>query len=168
MSGTERALEALAAEVGARLRERGWMLATAESCTGGWISAAVTSIAGSSEWFDRGFVTYSNDAKRQMLGVSARSLDGHGAVSEPVVREMALGALAASAAHVAVAVSGIAGPGGGSAEKPVGTVCFAWAVRGGDVRCVTRHFDGDRRAVRWHTVEHALREILTCVPPSGA
>jgi nicotinamide-nucleotide amidase len=150
------ALEALATEVGHWLRGRGWMLATAESCTGGWISTAITDIAGSSEWFDRGFVTYSNDAKREMLGVRPETLMLHGAVSEQVVREMSTGALAASRADVAVAVSGIAGPGGATPDKPVGTVCFAWALRNGGLISETCHFDGDRHAIRLQTVEHAL------------
>ncbi|MDX5362922.1 MAG: CinA family protein [Pseudazoarcus pumilus] len=155
MSGRDAALETLASEVGAWLRKRGWMLTTAESCTGGWIATAVTEIAGSSEWFDRGFVTYSNSAKQDMLGVQANTLVEHGAVSEATVREMASGALAASRARVAVAVSGIAGPGGATPGKPVGTVCFAWAVAG-RVISETLHFSGDRRAVRLQTVQHAL------------
>ena len=150
------ALEALAADVGHWLRGQGWMLATAESCTGGWISTAVTAIAGSSEWFDRGFVTYSNEAKREMLGVRPETLAVHGAVSEQTVREMSTGALAASRADVAVAVSGIAGPGGATPGKPVGTVCFAWAFRNGAVFSETLRLDGDRHAVRLQTVEHAL------------
>lgn len=160
MTNADERLEALAAEVGAWLRQRDWMLATAESCTGGWISTAITAIAGSSEWFDRGFVTYSYTAKEDMLGVSRDSITQHGAVSEQVVHEMAAGALQNSIAQVSLAVSGIAGPGGATADKPVGTVCFAWAVRNGDVICETRHFDGDRRAVRLQTVEHALRSLM--------
>ena len=153
------ALEALAADVGRWLRGQGWMLATAESCTGGWISTAITAIAGSSEWFDRGFVTYSNDAKREMLGVRPETLTAHGAVSEQTVREMSTGALAASRADVAIAVSGIAGPGGATPGKPVGTVCFAWAFRHGEVFSETRFLDGDRHAVRLQTVEHALSDL---------
>lgn len=159
MTGPDEALEALASEVGAWLRERGWMLTTAESCTGGWISTAVTAIAGSSQWFDRGFVTYSYAAKEDMLGVSHDSIVRHGAVSETVVREMAAGALEGSVAQVALAVSGIAGPGGATAGKPVGTVCFAWAVRGGGIACETRYFSGDRHQVRRQTVHHALRQL---------
>ena len=159
MSGRDEALEALASEVGVWLRERGWMLATAESCTGGWISTAITAIAGSSQWFDRGFVTYSYAAKEDMLGVSHDSIVQHGAVSEEVVRQMAAGALEGSVAQVALAISGIAGPGGATAGKPVGTVCFAWAVRGGGIVCETRHFSGDRHAVRLQTVHHALRAL---------
>src|SRR6267378_6142195 len=120
-------LKTLARRVGARLKNRNLKLATAESCTGGWIAQAVTSVSGSSEWFDRGFVTYSNDAKKELLGVRARTLSRHGAVSEETAREMASGALARSRAQVALAVTGIAGPGGGTRKKPVGLVCFAWA-----------------------------------------
>src|SRR5215831_857510 len=127
-------LASLARRVGSRLRRRGLMLATAESCTGGWIAQAVTSVAGSSDWFERGFVTYSNEAKKEMLGVRAATLSRHGAVSEEAAREMASGALKRSGAHVAIAVTGIAGPGGGTREKPVGTVCFAWATKKGAIR----------------------------------
>ena len=137
-----------------------WMLATAESCTGGWIAKCCTDVAGSSAWFDRGFITYSNAAKQDMLGVRAETLAQYGAVSEAVVAEMATGALRHSQAHIAVAVSGIAGPSGGSAEKPVGTVCFAWAMRNGEVLTKTCQFAGDREAVRWQSVVFALNGIL--------
>jgi len=120
-------LASLARRVGSRLKRRRLKLATAESCTGGWIAQAVTSVAGSSEWFERGFVTYSNEAKKEMLGVRAATLSRHGAVSEETAREMAAGALKRSEAHVALAVTGIAGPGGGTRKKPVGMVCFAWS-----------------------------------------
>ncbi len=154
------ALTALAAEVGNVLKRRGWMLALAESCTGGGIAEAVTSVAGSSAWFDRGFVTYSNEAKIEMLDVNPQTLQMHGAVSEATVREMAAGALAHARAQVAVAVSGIAGPDGGSPEKPVGTVCFAWATKAGTL-CSTRvQFSGGRQAIRHLAVEHALRGLL--------
>ena len=122
---------ALAIAVGRALAERGQMCATAESCTGGLTAGALTDIAGSSAWFDRGFVTYTNEAKMELLGVPAAALAAHGAVSEPVARAMASGALARSAAAWSVAITGIAGPGGGSPEKPVGLVCFAWARREG-------------------------------------
>lgn len=159
---SEAELESLAAEVGQALRRRGWMLATAESCTGGWIAQVATAIAGSSEWFERGFVTYSNAAKQEMLGVRAETLAQHGAVSEATVREMVAKALAASRAQVAVAVSGIAGPTGGSAEKPVGTVWIAWAGPAGvDVVATRYHFDGDRQAIRAQTVQQALMGILS-------
>lgn len=138
--------------------ENGWMLATAESCTGGLIAAACTDLAGSSNWFERGFVTYSNAAKTELLGVDAALIAEHGAVSEAVVRAMAAGALTHSRAQVAIAVTGIAGPGGGSADKPVGTVWLGWAWPGGALteRC---QFAGDRAAVRAATVRHALTRL---------
>lgn len=136
-----------------------WKLATAESCTGGLIAACCTDIAGSSDWFERGFVTYSNAAKTEMLGVDADLINRHGAVSEPVVRAMAQGALQHSAAQVAVAVTGVAGPGGGSAAKPVGTVWLGWATPAGVVSEV-QHFAGDRAQVRAATVLHALQRLV--------
>ena len=150
----------LAEEVGAALKARGLMLATAESCTGGWISEAVTMISGSSDWFERGFVTYTYISKREMLGVKEATLAKHGAVSEEVVREMAEGALARSHAQVAVAVSGVAGPTGGTPEKPVGSVCFAWGTKDGSRRSETKRYSGDREAVRRQSVEHALKGVL--------
>ena len=153
-------LETLAQSLGQQLQAAGLMLATAESCTGGWIAKVVTDIPGSSGWFDRGFVTYSNAAKQEMLGVAIATLERHGAVSEAVVREMALGALARSRARVAVAVSGIAGPGGGTAEKPVGTVCFAWALSGREPVTRWECFGGDREAVRRQTVRRALEGLI--------
>jgi nicotinamide-nucleotide amidase len=150
----------LAEKVAAALRARNAMLATAESCTGGWVSEVLTAIAGSSAWFERGFVTYSNAAKEEMLGVRAETLARHGAVSEPVAREMALGALAHSHATVALSVTGIAGPTGGTPEKPVGTVCFAWAASGGAARAESCRFAGEREAVRRQSVERALEGIL--------
>lgn len=160
-------LTALSHDIGHALLARGWMLATAESCTGGWISQVVTATAGSSAWFDRGFVTYSNNAKQQMLGVGADTLARHGAVSERTAGEMAAGALARSDAHIALAVSGIAGPGGGSPGKPVGTVCFAWASSSGNILTQTVHFHGDREAVRRHTVVHALATAITHIADAG-
>jgi nicotinamide-nucleotide amidase len=138
---------------------RGWMLATAESCTGGLIAAACTELVGSSNWFERGFVTYSNAAKTELLGVPAALINQHGAVSEPVARAMAAGAIAHSRAQVSVAVTGVAGPTGGSAAKPVGTVCFGWHV-GGQTHTETHHFAGERAAVRAQTVALALRRLL--------
>ena len=155
------ALYRLAEEVGAALKSRGVMLVTAESCTGGWVSEAITMVPGSSEWFERGFVTYTHISKREMLGVTADTLASYGAVSEQTVREMVTGALARSHAQVALAVSGVAGPGGGTPEKPVGTVCFAWGVKDGTPGSETRHFAGDREAVRRLSVEHVLRGVLT-------
>jgi nicotinamide-nucleotide amidase len=151
--------EALVQQLATELLARGWMLATAESCTGGLIAGACTDLAGSSAWFERGFVTYSNAAKVQMLGVAAALIAQHGAVSEPAARAMAQGALQHSHAQVALAVTGVAGPGGGSADKPVGTVWFGWALNG-EVVSEVQHFAGDRAAVRQATVRHSLRRLL--------
>ncbi len=146
-------------ELAAALLARGWLLATAESCTGGLIAGACTDLAGSSHWFERGFVTYSNAAKTELLGVPAELIAQHGAVSEPVARAMARGAVAHARAQVAVAVTGVAGPGGGSADKPVGTVWFGWQLPGRtETEC--RRFDGDRAAVRAQTVAHALAGLV--------
>ena len=142
------------------------MLVTAESCTGGWAAQAVTAIAGSSDWFERGFVTYSNAAKEEMLGVRPATIAKYGAVSEETAREMALGALKHSRGTIALAITGIAGPSGGSAEKPVGTVCFAWARKGHDAIAETRRFSGDRDAVRRQSVEHALGKVLQLLDAS--
>ena len=152
-------MQALAKRVGARLKADREMLVTAESCTGGWAAQAVTSVAGSSAWFDRGFVTYSNAAKQEMLGVRPQTLRVHGAVSEETAREMARGALERSAGTVAVAITGVAGPGGGSAAKPVGTVCFAWS-RGGAAHSETHRFRGGRESVRRQSVVLALEGVL--------
>lgn len=156
----EKALEKLAEALGQRLLRRGYTLVTAESCTGGWIAKAATDIAGSSGWLDRGFVTYSNQAKQDLLGVDAALLQNHGAVSEPVVRQMLAGALARSPCQVAVAVSGIAGPGGGTPDKPVGTVWLGWAVPGREPLTHREQFAGDREAVREQTVRCALQVLL--------
>jgi nicotinamide-nucleotide amidase len=183
---TARLVETLAAQ----LLARGWMLATAESCTGGLIAAACTDLAGSSTWFERGFVTYSNAAKAQMLGVDAALISQHGAVSEPVARAMAQGALQHAHAQVALAVTGVAGPGGGSADKPVGTVWFAWALphstpasdadanlagvaakapaQSPMLHSEVMHFAGDRAAVRQATLQHSLRRLLELLPPLPA
>ncbi|QNM98093.1 CinA family protein [Chitinimonas koreensis] len=149
----------LARLLGTALQARGWRVTSAESCTGGGIAHAITEIAGSSGWFDQAFVTYSNAAKQKLVGVPAGLLAAHGAVSEPVARAMAEGARAAAEADLAVAVSGIAGPGGAVPGKPVGTVCFAWAGPAGS-RSETRHFAGDRAAVRRQSVVHALAGLL--------
>ncbi|MCS7100355.1 MAG: CinA family protein [Burkholderiaceae bacterium] len=156
-------IEALAVELGRLLAAHHMMLATAESCTAGGIAFAVTLVPGASGWYDRGFVTYSNDAKVQQLGVGANYLRDFGAVSEPVARQMALGALSHSAAQIAVATTGIAGPEGGTPEKPVGTVCFGWAIRRDAsaapwVQTATRRFEGDRAAVRTQAIVFALEE----------
>lgn len=151
---------ALRAQVAAALQAKEWMLTTAESCTGGWIAKLCTDLTGSSAWFERGFVTYSNESKQEMLGVPAATLAEHGAVSEAVTAAMAQGALQRSRAQIAVSVSGIAGPGGGTTTKPVGMVCFGWAVQDGKVRTATQYFDGDREAVRYQAVQYALQGVL--------
>lgn len=151
----------LARRVGEQLRSRHWQLVTAESCTGGWVSQAVTAVEGSSEWFDRGFVTYANRAKEEMLGVSWETLQRHGAVSAETVRAMVIGALNHSVAQVSIAVSGIAGPSGGSADKPVGTVWLAWGARGSEVTATGFYFPGDRQVVRRASVMAALQGLLT-------
>ena len=153
-------LEPRVRELADALRARGWRLAAAESCTGGLLAAACTSIAGSSDWFERGFVTYSNEAKVESLGVDAALVAAHGAVSEPVACAMAEGALARSAADLALAVTGIAGPGGGSADKPVGTVWLAVAQRGAVTRTERLQLAGDRTAVRGQTVARALDVLI--------
>lgn len=152
-------MEELARTVGRRLKAANALLVTAESCTGGWAAQVVTSVAGSSEWFERGFVTYSNAAKQELLGVHAETLQRHGAVSEETAREMAQGALTRGKGSVALAVTGVAGPGGGSPGKPVGMVCFAWASAG-SVRSETQQFSGDRESVRRQSVVHALEGVL--------
>lgn len=152
-------MDELARRLGERLKAAKAVLATAESCTGGWAAQAVTSVAGSSSWFDRGFVTYSDAAKQELLGVRAETLRAHGAVSEATAREMARGALERSRATLALSITGVAGPGGGSREKPVGTVCFAWAQAGGIVS-ETHHFSGDRESVRRQSVVVALEGVL--------
>ena len=150
----------LAVAAGTALKSRALMLVTAESCTGGWVGAAITAVPGSSDWYERGFITYTYVSKREMLGVKMETLEQHGAVSEPTVKEMVTGALAASHAQVAVAVSGTAGPAGGTPEKPVGTVCLAWALGNAEPVAETRHFAGDRDAVRRQSVERALAGVL--------
>lgn len=159
----EQGLEAVLTQISESLLARGWMLATAESCTGGLIAGACTALAGSSQWFERGFVTYSNEAKAEMLGVPPGLIEEHGAVSEPVARAMADGALAHSRAQVSLAVTGVAGPTGGTKAKPVGTVWFAWCV-GGETHSEMQHFAGDRAAVRVATVRYALKRLLSLLP----
>ncbi len=156
----------IVAELSHALRARGWLLSTAESCTGGIIAAACTDLAGSSDWFERGFVTYSNAAKTELLGVPPESIALHGAVSEPVARAMAEGAIQHSRAQVSVAVTGIAGPGGGSADKPVGTVWFGWCVAG-QTQSERHVFAGDRAAVRAQALARALQGLLTRVLAAG-
>jgi len=160
-------LTTLATLAGTRLKSNHMKLATAESCTGGWVAQAVTAIAGSSDWFECGYVTYSNESKQALLGVGNETLARHGAVSEETAREMAAGVqrgYAAAAVHsfgvLAVAVTGVAGPSGGSADKPVGMVCFAWVKTGGALRSETRHFEGDRQSVRRQSVIRALQGVI--------
>ena len=152
-------IDAIVPALADALRSAGLKIATAESCTGGLIAGACTSIAGSSDWFERGFVTYSNEAKTEMLGVAPELIAAHGAVSEPVAQAMAEGAVARSRAQLAVAVTGVAGPGGGSPSKPVGTVWFAWARAGQATRTELLNLPGDRRAIREQTVLHALHVL---------
>lgn len=164
MNGNDLELAALAHRLAAVLAARGWRLAVAESCTGGWIAKCLTDIPGSSAWFDRGFVTYSNAAKVELLQVPQALLDSHGAVSGPVAAAMAEGARARGAAHLALAVTGVAGPGGGSADKPVGTVWFAWAGPGEQRATGVRQFAGDREQVRRQAVAAALAGLLERLP----
>ena len=152
-------LEVLATRVGGRLQEKGAQLVTAESCTGGWVAQAVTAVSGSSAWFERGFVAYSNAAKEDLLDVRAETLARYGAVSAETARELALGALRHSKGTIAVAVTGVAGPTGGTAAKPVGLVCFAWAT-GTGVRSESQRFVGDRESVRRQSVLRALEGVL--------
>ena len=165
MNDANDSLPDLVARVAALLERRGALLVTAESCTGGLIAAACTERAGSSAWFERGFVTYSNEAKHESIGVDAALIAAHGAVSEPVARAMAEGALAHSRAQVSLSVTGVAGPTGGSPDKPVGTVWFGWSLDG---QCWTerRLFTGDRAAVRAATVRHALQTLVTRLRPA--
>lgn len=149
----------LSRRVGKALKKKKQILVTAESCTGGWVAQAVTSVAGSSDWFERGYVTYSNEAKRELLGVKPATLRRFGAVSEQAARAMARGALRRGRGTLAVAVTGIAGPGGATPGKPVGTVCFAWA-QGRKLRSETRRFGGNRAAVRRKSVRHALQGLF--------
>jgi len=160
---SERAITGLARRLGASCKRHGVTVATAESCTGGGVAHAITRIAGSSQWFERGFVTYTNAAKEEMLGVSRATLEAHGAVSEEVAWEMAAGALAHSHAEVSVGITGIAGPGGGTPEKPVGLVWIAWAYRGGPVQARRFVFLGDRAAVRERSVAVALQGLIDLI-----
>ena len=161
-------MDVLAAQVGGALKAHGLMLATAESCTGGGVAQAITAIAGSSAWFERGFITYSNQSKQQMLGVTEATLIGHGAVSEATVRAMVAGALEHSAAQVALAVSGIAGPDGGTPDKPVGTVWFAWGVKHGAMSAHWHRLPGDRAEVRAQAVRIALQGVLALLQQTTA
>jgi nicotinamide-nucleotide amidase len=160
----DRAAGALWQPLAERLLAQGWMLATAESCTGGLIAGGCTSLAGSSQWFERGFVSYSNGAKHDLLGVDPALIAAHGAVSAEVAQAMARGAIAHSAAQAAVAVTGVAGPGGGTEAKPVGLVWFGFALPNGTVQSESQRFAGDRAAVRAATVRHARERLLALLP----
>jgi nicotinamide-nucleotide amidase len=153
-------LQQLARELGDKLLARGWILATAESCTGGWVGQLVTAIPGSSHWYERGFITYANAAKIEMLGVLEATLAAHGAVSEETASAMAAGALKHSHADAALAITGIAGPGGGTPQKPVGLVCYGWALADGTLMSSTCRLDGDREEIRSRAVAAALRGLL--------
>lgn len=153
-------IRSLASQLGRKLLQRNYMVATAESCTGGLVSAALTDISGSSAWFERGFVTYSNHAKVELLAIAPDLIETYGAVSEDVARAMAEGALLESRAQVAVSITGVAGPGGGTRDKPVGTVCFGWVELEQGAVSETMHFGGDRAAVREQSVRHALGGLL--------
>jgi nicotinamide-nucleotide amidase len=150
----------LAAALGDKLRARGWMLATAESCTGGWVGQLLTSLPGSSHWYERGFITYANVAKQEMLGVPAATLETCGAVSEETASAMAAGALTHSHAQATLAITGIAGPGGGTPQKPVGLVCYGWALADGTRLSSTCRLDGDREEIRSRAVAAALRGLI--------
>ncbi len=150
----------LATRVGKRLSQHEWMLVTAESCTGGWLGQAITAVAGSSIWYERGFITYSNISKCEMLGVQQATLDQYGAVSPQIAQEMVMGALNRSHAKIGVSITGIAGPDGGTATKPVGMVCFAWAIKNNLVQQETYCFEGNREKVRLLAVATALQGIL--------
>ena len=156
-------LERISSELGELLKLKDYTFTCAESCTGGWVGHALTSIPGSSEWFGSSFVTYSYEAKTQILGVSSQDLDSFGAVSEEIVEQMVSGALDKSGADVGVAISGIAGPDGGTDTKPVGTVCFAWKINGQEVIASAEHFSGDRNEVRYSSVERALMGTIELI-----
>ena len=163
MTDFEIEVNALLTRVASELNARGWRMATAESCTGGWIAKCCTDMAGSSDWFDRAYITYSYRAKEQMLGVSHQDLVKHGAVSEEIARQMALGAKEHSNVALTVSATGIAGPGGGMPGKPVGLVHFGWCIDKDAVSCGAKVFEGDRNSVRQQTVLHALKGILSCL-----
>lgn len=156
-------LQQLARALGAKLLARGWMLTTAESCTGGWVGQLLTSLPGSSQWYERGFISYANAAKIEMLGVAEDTLSTFGAVSEETASAMAAGALGHSHAHAALAISGIAGPGGGTPQKPVGLVCYGWALADGTLMSSTCRLDGDREEIRSRAVAAALRGLIELV-----
>lgn len=151
----------LATALGEKLKQKQWLLAVAESCTGGGLAQAITSVPGSSDWFERGFVTYSNLAKQQMLGVTSQTLEVYGAVSEQSAKEMAEGVLTHSAASISVSITGIAGPAGGSKEKPIGLVWFGFAGKKFETVTKQKNFSGDRAAIREQAVEFVLQELIS-------
>ncbi|HHQ14497.1 MAG TPA: CinA family protein [Chromatiales bacterium] len=167
MQADDAELDALVAQLAERLSARSWTVVTAESCTGGWIGKALTDRPGSSAWFEGGCISYSNAMKQRMLSVDPGLLDTHGAVSRPVAEAMAIGARALAEASLSVAVTGIAGPGGGTPDKPVGTVWLAWCDADGECRSRVEHFDGDREAIRRQTVAAALHGLLMLTGPAG-
>ncbi len=154
-------LESLSSELGTLLNKKNYFFTTAESCTGGWVGQSLTSVPGSSSWYGCGFITYSNIAKHKVLEVSKDTLNNHGAVSQEVVEEMVIGALKKSRANLGVAISGIAGPGGGTPERPVGTVCLAWKLNDLPPLSITEVFDGSREEVRFKSVSKALEEAIS-------
>jgi nicotinamide-nucleotide amidase len=156
-------LHQLARELGGALQARNWMVATAESCTGGWVGQLLTAIPGSSAWYERGFITYANAAKQEMLGVPADLLETCGAVSEETAGAMAAGALAHSHAQASLAISGIAGPGGGTPQKPVGLVCYGWALADGTLMSSTCRLDGDREEIRSRAAAAAMRGLIEMI-----
>lgn len=164
-------LQDLARKAGVALAQQGLMLATAESCTGGWLGQALTSITGSSAWYERGFITYTPVSKHEMLGVDPATLEQYGSVSEQAASEMAAGVITRSHAQVAASITGIAGPHGGTADKPVGMVCFAWIMKEGMACAETRYFSGDREEIRRQSVAGALQgviDLLHSIPPQVA
>ena len=160
---SDQKLSLLANELGNLLIQRDFMLVSAESCTGGWVGQIITAIPGSSKWYDRGFITYSNLSKQEMLGVDERSLQEFGAVSQQIASEMASGAISHSCAHVSIAVTGIAGPGGATEGKPVGMICHGWAIKDGLVRNAVCFLEGDREAIRRQAVAIALQGAIDLI-----
>jgi len=156
-------IDDIIATLGKTLLAKGWRLSTAESCTGGLVSASITALAGSSEWFERGYITYSNQAKSEDIDVSQNLIEEYGAVSDQVARAMALGAKQNSGSDIALSITGIAGPTGGSSEKPVGTVCFAWVLANDQMISETKHFEGNRQQVRQQACDFSLRKLLSLV-----
>jgi len=159
----DNALHKLAEQTGTLLIQQGLMLVSAESCTGGWLGQVITSVAGSSTWYERGFVTYSNLSKQEMLGVCSITLAQYGAVSEQTAQEMTAGAISRSHAQISVSITGIAGPGGGTLTKPVGVICLGWMAKDGQVLCKTYHLRGNRDAIRRQSVALALQGVIDLV-----